>query len=336
MEDNQIPTLAEENIPSSPKRKKGGLIIIGILLAATLFYIGGMSRQISIANIFGPKTTATPAPDSDYIMPKKESDRLDVLILGIRGEDDVNAANGGPLLTDSIQIVSYDKRTGETSLVSLPRDLYVEVDNGKNDKLNAVYEYGISHSSNSLNFIKEKISQITGVYIDQVVVFDFASFKEIIDALGGIDLTLAAPFTENQQWGYKFSLPAGKNHLDGQSALYYARSRYSSSDFDRSRRQQQIIMAIKDKLLQLNFVGDPVKSFSVLNMVRNNIKTDIGVWNIGQYLDMAGRSSLDAMKRTVISTDNLLIESKENGLYVLLPKSGDLSEIKRLFSESLN
>ena len=95
-------------------------------------------------------------------------------------------------------------------------------------------------------------------------------------------------------------------------------------------------MAIKDKLLQLNFVGDPVKSFSVLNMVRNNIKTDIGVWNIGQYLDMAGRSSLDAMKRTVISTDNLLIESKENGLYVLLPKSGDLSEIKRLFSESLN
>ncbi len=300
--------------------------------------LGNGGRQISITNPFaqGADKTPKPTPDAEYAMPEKEPNRLDILVLGIRGENDPDADSGGPLLTDSIQIFSYDKITKKSSLISLPRDLYIKIHDDKKDKLNSAYEYGLAHSPNSLEFIKNKFSQISGIYIDEVVVFDFSSFKEIVDALGGIDVTLAAPFSESQQWGYKFSLPAGLNHLNGQDALYYSRSRYSSSDFDRSRRQQQVIFAIKDKLLKLNFLSDPVKSFSILNLIRSDVKTTIGIWNIKQYIDMANNIKFDEMKRSVISTDNLLLEGRENGSYVLLPKTGSLSEIKNFFKESLN
>ncbi len=312
------------------------LIIFGIIIVG-LLYLVATKHQISIFNGKNdPHILPITTPDPDYAMPEKDPNRLDILILGIRGENDPDASDGGPLLTDSMQVFSYDKTTKKTSLISIPRDLFVTIHDQKKDKLNSAYEYGISHSPNSLEFIKDKISQISGVYIDQVVVFDFSSFKEIVDALGGIDITLTTPFTETQQWGGSFSLPAGLNHLDGQSALYYARSRYSTSDFDRSRRQQQIMFAIKDKLLKLNFLSDPVKSFSILNLIRNDMKTDIGVWNISEFLKLANQVKFEQIKRTVISTDNLLIDTKNEGSYILLPKAGNFSEVKKFFQDSLN
>lgn len=314
-------------------------VVILIIILAGLFYLNATQYQINIFNPFATRDDIQPlpviTPDPDYAMPVKESNRLDILILGIRGENDPDAITGGALLTDSIQIFSYDKTTNKSSLISVPRDLFVTIHDQKKDKINSAYEYGLSHKSNGLQFIKDKFSQITGVYIDQVIVFDFSSFKEIVDELGGIDVTLTVPFTETQQWGASFSLPAGLNHLDGQSALYYARSRYTSNDFDRSRRQQQIIFAIKDKLLQLDFLSNPVKSFSILTLVRNDIKTDIGVWDINEMLNLANQIKLDQIKHSVISTQNLLIEGRDNGAYILLPKEGTFAGIKQLFQDSL-
>ncbi|MBP9822015.1 MAG: LCP family protein [Candidatus Pacebacteria bacterium] len=336
--------LSPENTQPSKKKFLGKLpekkyIILAVLIVIGLFYLIKSDHQFSINNPFsfrdGTQILPLTTPDPDYAMPDKDPNRIDVLVLGIRGLDDANASDGGPLLTDSIQVFSYDKTTKKSSLISIPRDLFVTIHDREKAKLNSAYEYGLSHSSNSLQFIKDKISQITGTYIDQVVVFDFSSFKEIVDSLGGIDVTLVAPFTETQQWGASFSLPAGLNHLDGQSALYYARSRYTSSDFDRSRRQQQIIFAIKDKLMKLNFLGDPLKSFSVLTTVRSHVKTDIGVWNINEFISLANQLKMDQIKKTVISTENLVVDSKENGAYILLPKVGNFSEIKKLFQDSL-
>lgn len=326
--------------PSSENRLyRFRYLILLVIIAGGLFYLSAVAHQIDILNPFNANNNThllpIATPDPDYVMPTKDSNRLDILILGIRGEDDPDAKDGGPLLTDSIQVFSYNKTTKKSSLVSIPRDLFVTIHDQKKEKINVAYEYGLSHSSNSLQFIKDKISQITGVYIDQVIVFDFSSFKEIIDTLDGVDITLTAPFNEAQQWGASFSLPMGVNHLDGPTALYYARSRYSSSDFDRSRRQQQIMFAIKDKLLKLNFLNNPIKSFSILTLVRNDVKTDIGIWNINELLNLANQVKFDQIKRSVISTDNLLVESKDNGAYILLPKEGTLAGIKQLFKNIL-
>jgi LCP family protein required for cell wall assembly len=340
--DIQNPEQITPSVETSPKPSRRRRLQVIIITAAVLFlgliFTGFGKHQISILHPISGGLTPSPTvvQDPDYALPPKEPNRLDVLILGIRGQNDPDAADGGPLLTDSIEIFSYDKVTHKSSLISLPRDLYVKIHDDQKDKLNTAYEYGYYHSSDSLQFMKDKISEITGVYIDEVVIFDFSSFKQIVDALGGIDVTLDQPFKETQQWGYEFSLPAGLNHLDGQSALYYARSRYTSDDFDRARRQQQIIFAIKDKLLNLNFISDPVKTFSILNLVRSDVKTTIGLWSVKQYLDLAHEVDFSKIQHTVISTDNLVMEGRANNAYILLPKGGNLSGIKKLFQDSLN
>src|SRR5258708_4818230 len=221
-----ISTSERQHVPPPCRPSKRILLLFFwiFLFLEGIFYTSAITRQGGIFNPFakGPSPESIIA-DPEYALPTNDPNRLNVLVMGIEGMDDSNAATGGPLLIDSIQVFSYDKTTKKVSLISIPRDLYVKIHGDKKDKLNTAYEYGYYHSSDPLRFVKDKISQISGVYIDQGVIFDFSAFKGIVDALGGVDVTLSAPFSEPKQWGYPFSLPAGMNHLDGQSALYYVR-----------------------------------------------------------------------------------------------------------------
>ncbi len=312
--------------PKFNKKRLGVIVLILFLVVVGYFSLSAPFWE-RIANIFN---LATEPVDPDYIMPAEEMNRFDVLILGLRGEDDPDAKDGGALLTDTIMVISYDKITKKASLISIPRDLYVKMDKNKKNKVNTAYENG------ELNFTKELISKITGVYIDKAVVLDFSSFEKIIDQVGGIDIVLAKPFEEKQQWGYGFFLPAGPNHLDGKNALYYARSRFSSNDFDRARRQQEVIFALKEKLTNLNFWSDPLKTISILNNIRSNIKTDINIWNTKEILDLAKEAgSSDRIKKYIMTTDNLLYESRANEAYILLPKGDNFIQIKQLFQDNL-
>ncbi len=259
-------------------------------------------------------------------MPASEKNRKDILVMGIRGEDDLK---DGGLLTDTIMLFSFDTTTQKSSLVSIPRDLYVTITPGRTDKINAAYE------NLGLNGAKKLLSRITGVSIDNVVVFDFSAFKQIIDEIGGVDVTLEKPFSETMQWGSTFSLPAGPNHLDGQSALYYVRSRYSTSDFDRARRQQQVIFAIKDKIFSLNLASDPGKAVSLMTTIKKNVATDIDLFDIASLVTLAKSVDPATIKRSVVSTDNLLMQTTENGAYILLPKTGNLAELKSFFKNIL-
>lgn len=329
-------------------KKRFGVIVLILFLAFVgylSFMLGGKSNTIEVQNKSTPfwQRVASifnfaPEPvDPDYIMPVQELNRFDVLIMGIRGENDPDASDGGPLLTDSIMILSYDKTTKKTSVVSIPRDLYIKTDKNKKDKINTAYEYGYYNKNSGINYAKELVSKIIGIYTDKAVIIDFSSFEKIIDQVGGIDIVLAQPFQEPKQWGAEFSLPAGLNHLDGQNALYYARSRFSSSDFDRSRRQQEVMFALKEKLTTLNFWSDPIKTLSILNSIRSNIKTDINIFNINDLLGLAKEiNSAGKVKKYVITTDNLLYESRINGSYVLLPKGDNFTQIKQLFQDILN
>lgn len=354
---NYQQNFVQPDFNEKPKLNKKRLgVIVLILFLATIGYfafrLGGKSNIIEVkdeptsfwqrvASIF---KFASESIDPDYIMPAQEANRFDVLVLGLRGEDDPDAKDGGALLTDTIMVLSYNKTTKKSSLISIPRDLYVKISAGggpayggdKKDKINTAYEYGYYHKNDGLNYTKDLISKITGVYIDKVVVLDFSSFEKIIDQVGGIDIVLSKPFEENQQWGREFSLPAGPNHLDGKNALYYARSRFSSSDFDRSRRQQEVIFALKNKLSSFNFWSDPFKIISTLNSVRLNVKTDINMWNAKELLDLARDVNFsEKIKKYVMTTDNILYESQADEAYILLPKGDNFIQIKQIFQDNL-
>ena len=263
--------------------------------------------------------------DPEYVMPRKESARLDILILGLRGEAD---EENGNFLTDTIMILSIDERTHQSSLVSIPRDMYVRITDTVSDKINSAYLRLGEEAT------KRLFSRITGVYIDHIVAVDFEAFRSIVDALDGVTITLDRPFEENQQWGYSFSLPEGENTLDGEQALYYARSRFSTSDFDRSRRQQQIILAIKNKVSEIGILKNPITAVKLANTLRKNVSSDLNIFDL-TTLTRLGRlaGDTDAMKRYVIHSENLLYESLSTGAYLLLPRQNTFSYLKEFMQE---
>ena len=207
------------------------------------------------------------SPEKLPELPKDDPERLNLLLLGVRGAEEEGEGN---LLSDTNIVVSIKKKTGAVALISLPRDIYAIIYCiGEKQKINFAYAQG------GIDCAKKTIGYITGQYIDYAVSVDFTALTEIVDTLGGIDVSLDEPFEESFQWAkegieenerwfikeidgeekWVFYLPKGANHLDGQTALYYARSRYSTNDFDRMRRQQEIIMAIKDKALSLEMLN---------------------------------------------------------------------------------
>ena len=188
---------------------------------------------------------------------------------------------------------------------------------------------------NGSDFSKEIFSRIGGIYIDNFIVFDFESFEKIIDTLGGIDIVLEKPFEEKQQWGYIFSLSAGKNHLNGQDALYYARSRYSSNDFDRARRQQQIMLAIKDKISSLGILSNPLKVNALIKVFGDAIKTDLNIWDLNDIVDLVKslKAAEKSPKRFVISSENIVYETLQDNIYILLPNQNDYRIIQNTFRD---
>ena len=317
-------------------RKSWMFVMIGLVMLIIVgFAVGSSSKEIDVSSETAPfwhKVASffifSEEEDPDYIMPPEEKDRFDVLILGVRGEDDPDAQDAGALLTDSIMVFSFDKTAKKASIISIPRDFYVKTDKRRAAKVNSIFE------NRGMKYTKEWLSKITGVYIDKAIVLDFSSFEKVIDAAGGIDITLAKPFEENQQWGNSFYLPEGENHLDGKNALYYARSRFSSNDFDRSRRQQEVIFALKNKLAQHNWWTDPLKTLDIITAIKSNIQTDINIWNAKEIIDLANEiNSVNKVNKFVISTENLVYESRVNEAYILLPLGDNLTGIKQLFQD---
>lgn len=313
------------------------LVIILVLIASgALFYKVGFtfSKIINIKNIAWEKIFGD-LPISEEYMPLKDEDRVNVLLLGIGG---IEHEYGG-LLTDSIMIVSFKKSTGQVALISIPRDLYVQIPGeSQYEKINSAYILGEQRYGNGLDYSKKTIGYITGLYIDYAIVVDFESFKEVIDALGGVNIYLDEPFIEDKQWWCDeygsncrpFIVEAGDQILDGETALFYIRSRFSSTDFDRARRQQQIMLAIKDKFLSLGILANPLIINDLFSAVAKNIKIDIMPWEVPGLIQLAQKANMENITRKVFDTseEGLLYETIKNNIYVLLPKNENFEEIR--------
>ncbi len=262
----------------------------------------------------------------------KDPNKINILILGLRGRTDPY----GGLLSDSILVISIDKGKS-VRLISIPRDLFVQMPIAHPDglseweKLNYAYAFGEKFSRNKgLLYAKAVISKVTGLYLDYSVAIDFQSFKKIIRTLGGIDIYLSKPFIENHQWGHTFYLPAGENHLNAEQALYFARSRYSTSDFDRMKRQQQIIMAVKKKATSLGVLSNPTKLWQLMDIVGKNVITDIQFKDFKNLFSIYQSVKDKPIKKIVLdnSTDGVLIDAflRKKGHYLY----GDIVKIEKI------
>jgi LCP family protein required for cell wall assembly len=232
-------------------------------------------------------------------------------------------------LTDTIMIATANPAKQTVSLISLPRDLFY-----KGRKINELYH------ANGIDDLRTAVKEVTGVSTSKYAVFDFSSFEKIVDGIGGIDIDVKKAFTDNAYPGGNFSyrkisFAAGQQHMNGGTALIYARSRESTSDFDRSSRQQQVITAIKNKIMTLNLIS-VIPTYSALyEDITGNIKTDIGLFELFGYYEQYRDYTFE--NGNVISTGNFLYSKiSSKGQYILLPAGNSYNKIKQYVTDIIN
>lgn len=270
------------------------------------------------------------------------------LVLGIRGE-----GSESPDLSDTIILASYNHENKTTSLISIPRDLWVP---SLKAKINTAYYYGEQASPGAgINFAQAAVLEDLGQPIHYTAIVNFTLFTQAIDLVGGVDIEVNPGFSDTQFPipGKEKALPissryetisflGGLNHLDGQAALKFVRSRHSvgdeGTDFARTNRQQQVISALRQKIINPGFLLDQKKVDALLNIVGKNLKSNIG----GDLYPTLVKLALDTKDNpihTILLTDSpdkngvTILEnpptSKYNGEWVLIPKDNNWNALKQ-------
>lgn len=268
----------------------------------------------------------------------QRDDRINLLLLGMAGE-----GNDGPYLTDTIILASIQPSTQNVALLSIPRDLGVKIPDRGWYKINHANAFGeLKGAGEGARLTRAVIEETFATEIPYYIRVDFTAFQELVDIAGGITINAARGFTDTQypapNGGYQtVNFSAGTQTLTGAQALIYARSRHGNnsegSDFARARRQQQVLLALKEKILTFQTLTNPVRLNSILNSLDKHVTTNLEFGDIIALVRMARSFENPQLSTVVLDTNETgyLEESiTEDGAYVLLPKAGNFDEIKRL------
>lgn len=264
-------------------------------------------------------------------------DRMNILVLGIGGE-----GHDGSQLTDTIMLASVDLKNKRVGLLSIPRDLAYPLGGGKFEKINAVNVYfERDYPGEGATKTAEAFSTLLGQPIDHVVRIDFSGFASFINALDGIDVNVERAFTdyqyptEDEKW-MTVSFKKGMQHMNGATALIYARSRHGNngegSDFARSRRQQLVLMAVRTKLLSLGTLTDPRALANLYTSITNHLQTDLTPWNALELAPLLKDFSSDRVTLHVLTDGpgKELTAATVNGAFMLFPRNPDWSVIREI------
>ncbi len=280
--------------------KRSLMIMIAVLISLMLLASIGKAmmsvRNLGITNIISVAGAELPVDENGY---------TNFLLMG-QGDADHDGKN----LTDTIMIASVDPEgTKSTVIVSLPRDLYfLSTEKMGKGKLNSmyrdfrsylIYQEGFEENDASIQALEELSREIglkMGIDIHHTVKVDFIAFTRAVDTLGGLDIEVPYDIEDyeypNEQYGFEpFIIRAGLRHIDGETALKYARSRHTTSDFGRSARQQQILGVMAHTAKETGVLKDPAAITSFMKIMSENVETTmtlrelIGAADIAQKLD---------------------------------------------------
>lgn len=286
-------------------------------------------NPVHLTPVFTLPITGTPLPfPIPTPMPTVELPEgvINMVLLGA----DRETLGNGSLRTDVIVIASINPAGPSVSLLSIPRDLYVWIPGHGFNRINTAYAYGQNYPGGRPALVKATIEYNLGIPVHYYALVDFTGFVRIVDTLGGIDIPVECelhdtfPDPTNPQQGIDIDLYPGVQHLDGQHALWYVRSRWSTHDFDRNRRQQQVLRALYHQALALDVIPHIPELWGAL---RETVETDLGLDEM-VYLGWVG-SRLDwaDVKSRFISSAYVTYWSAPNGAYVLLPIPGALEPL---------
>ncbi|UCE00584.1 MAG: LCP family protein [Chloroflexota bacterium] len=241
--------------------------------------------------------------------------QVNILLLG----SDQRFGTGG-FRTDTILLITINPADNSINITSFPRDLYVTIPGYTTNRINTALARG------GFETIADTFAYNFGVRPDYYVLINFWSFVELVDSLGGVDVYASQPLSEYTSVGW-VTIPAGVNHMDGTLALYYSRSRMSTSDFDRNRRQQEVIVAIVDKLINLYTIA---KIPELYRIYAENVTTNINMNNIIPLIPIAARiRKTKNIENYYIGRGQVTSWVTPGGAQVLLPNQAAVMSVMR-------
>ena len=232
---------------------------------------------------------ASPTPP-----PSSPAGRLTVLLLGIDQRPDEAAAGGDPGRTDSMVLVSVDFDGHTASMVSIPRDGFVVIPDHGNERVNAAYTFGeLDQRGSGPDLAKRTVAQLFGVPVDRYALVDIHSMEQVIDTLGGVWVDnptrlIDRAYPTDDYRTITIDIPAGRQRMDGVTAVEYARTRHPDSDYGRQARQQQVLLALREQALQLQTLPRlPQLIPELLDLVRTDLSPSeiLQLANFGRTLD---------------------------------------------------
>ncbi|MET7395449.1 LCP family protein [Dactylosporangium sp. NPDC005572] len=276
----------------------GRIALVAGLAVLALALLAGLGGFIYYKHVDSGLQREDPFADITGGRPPKVADgALNILMLGSDSRDPDNKGKAGEWRTDTMIVLHIPKSHDKAYLVSMPRDLYVHVPKSKANpqygdtmaKLNASFSWG------GTPLTVQTIEEYTKVRMDHVVLIDFAGFKQVIDALGGIDMNVEKDITSIHPPKRQFK--KGMNHFNGDEALDYARQRYqfADGDFARMRHQQEMMKAILDKAVSSGTVTNPGKLNAFIKAVTKAITVDKDFSIADMALQFRGLRSDDLM-----------------------------------------
>jgi polyisoprenyl-teichoic acid--peptidoglycan teichoic acid transferase len=226
--------------------------------------------------------------ESMIIHPWDGKERFTVLVMGM---DQRPTEFGMSVRTDTMILISLSPDTKQVGILSIPRDLYVDLPGYSPERINAAYQTGeLEGPGGGPRLAMQTVQYNFGIRVNEYVVVDFTTFIKIIDLIGGVNIEvpydISDPEYPDMNYGYDpFYITAGWQQLDGTTALKYARSRHGSDDIDRGRRQQQVIYAIRDKVTAYDMIPElAAKSPQLWSELQDGVKTGL---SLDQILQLA-------------------------------------------------
>lgn len=305
--------------PARPRRWRRWvalLVVLAALFGGAYYYLNKTSKIFAgDGNIFTGVFNLIVSPDKPLI--GEEEGQVNVLLMGVGG-----SGHDGAYLTDTMIVAQINTKTQEVTLISIPRDFALTLPKYGYNKINAAYAYAYRDDEDTAGDVAIAAAEkVTGLTIPYFAVIDFKGFVSAVDNVGGVDVVIDNTFTDAtfpndypyDTRGYlsPITFKAGPAHMNGRTALIFARSRHSGdakegSDFARSERQKKILVAFKEKILDLNLTNLGTIN-NLLSDFTENFRTNLQPHEMKRLADMAQKIASKDIYSFSLEPDGVLI-----------------------------
>ena len=320
------------------------IIVLAVFSSSVVFSDENLIKSLSKLNLLQQMSRLMGSGNKNLV--GENEDRINILIIGMGGQN-----HEGGTLADTIILGSFKPSTQQVAMVSIPRDLSLKTNNYDWLKINALNAYAEKKEAGSGGReMARALSELLDTPINYYVTVDFAGFEKLINEFGGVDIEVERDLIDPQYpiSGQEYVFPIenryenlyikkGQQHMDGQLALKYARSRHAlgleGSDFARSRRQQKILAALKEKIFKVETFFNPKKINSLLNAYNEHIHTNLEIWEMLSLVQLGKNIETSKIISQTLSDgpSGFVYSQIINGAYVLLLKDSSYGEIRAMW-----